>query len=75
MILECRDELMRDVIDHLGEEVETWVPDEEHFRVRAKVADSPTFYSWMFGFVGNIRIIEPYSAVKRYRQMLRKELK
>jgi len=43
--------------------------------VRAKVADSPTFYSWMFGFVGDIRIVEPAMAVKTYRKMLRKGLK
>ena len=75
VVLECRNERMRDVIDRFGEEVETWVSDEEHFRVRAQVADSPTFYSWVFGFVGDIRIVEPDSAVKRYRQMLRKGLK
>ena len=72
VVLECRNELMRNVIDHFGEEVETWVSDEDHFCVRAQVADSPTFYSWVFGFGGDIRIIEPDSATKRYRQMLRK---
>ena len=66
---------MRDVIDHFGEEVEIWVSDEAHFRVRAQVADSPTFYSWVFGFVGDIRILEPATAVKTYRKMLYKGLK
>ena len=75
VVLECRNERMRDVIDHFGEDVETWVSDEEHFRVRARVANSPTFYSWVFGFVGDIRIIEPEAAVKRYKQMLRSGLK
>ena len=75
VVLECRNERMRDVIDRFGEEVETWISDEEHFHVRAKVADSPTFYSWVFGFVGDIRILEPDVAVKHYRQMLRKGLK
>ena len=85
-VLECRNERMRDVIDHFGEEVETWVAGDEHFRVRAQVADSPTFYraqvadsptfySWVFGFVGDIRIVEPAAAVKTYRRMLYKGLK
>ena len=74
-VLECRNERMRDVIDHFGEEVETWVSDEAHFCARVRVADSPTFYSWVFGFVGDIRIVEPDAAVKRYQQMLRKGLK
>ncbi len=75
VVLACRNERMRDVVDHFGEEVETWVLDENNFCVRAQVADSPTFYSWVFGFVGDIRIVEPATAVKRYRQMLRKGLK
>jgi hypothetical protein len=29
----------------------------------------------VFGFVGDIRIIEPEAAVKRYKQMLRSGLK
>lgn len=74
VVLECNNERMRDVIDHFGEEVETWIADENHFCVRAKVADSPTFYSWMFGFVGNIRIVEPATVLKKYRKMLRKGL-
>ena len=75
VVLECTNERMRNVIDHFGEEVETWISDEEHFYVRAQVADSPTFYSWAFGFVGEIRIVEPVSVVKKYRKMLRKGLK
>ena len=75
VVLECRNERMRDVIDHFGEDVETWVSDEAHFLVRAQVADSPTFYSWVFGFVGDIRILEPATAVKTYRRMLYKGLK
>ena len=75
VIMECRNERMRNVIDHFGEEVETWISDEEHFCVRAQVADSPTFYSWMFGFVGDIRIVEPATVLKKYRKMLRTGLK
>ena len=75
VVLECKNERMRNVIDHFGEEVETWISDEEHFCVRAQVADSPTFYSWAFGFVGEIRIVEPVAVVKKYRKMLRKGLK
>lgn len=74
VVLKCKNERMRDVIDHFGEEVETWITDDDHFCVRAKVTDSPTFYSWMFGFVGDIRIVEPSTVVKKYRKMLRKGL-
>ena len=74
VVLECVNERMRDVIDHFGEDVTTWVIDDRHFRVRAQVADSPTFYSWMFGFVGDICIVEPESAITQYVGMLVKGL-
>ena len=75
VVLECKNERMRNVIDHFGEDVETWIADDDHFRVRVQVADSPTFYSWVFGFVGDIRIVEPAIVVKKYRKMLHKGLK
>ena len=77
VVLECRNERMRDMIDHFGEDVdvETWVSDDGHFCMRARVADSPTFYSWMFGIVEDIRIVEPDVALNCYRRMLRKGLK
>ncbi len=75
VVLECKNERMRNVIDHFGEDVETWIADDDHFRVRVQVADSPTFYSWVFGFVGDIRIVEPAMVVKSYRKMLHKGLR
>lgn len=75
VVMACLNERMRNVIDCFGEDVETWVLDEEHFCVRTQVADSPTFYSWVFGFGGDIRILEPRLAVKKYRKMLRKGLR
>ena len=75
VVLECKNERMRNVIDHFGEDVETWIADDDHFRVRVQVANSPTFYSWVFGFVGDIRIVEPAIVVKKYRKMLHKGLK
>ena len=70
VILECKNERMRSVIDHFGEDVETWIADDEHFRVRVHVADSPTFYSWIFGFVGDIRIVGPEAVANKYQDML-----
>ena len=62
-------------MNYFGEDVETWIADDDHFRARVQVADSPTFYSWVFGFVGEIRIVEPAIVIKRYRKMLHKGLK
>ena len=68
--LECRNELMKYVIDRFGESTETEPAGEETFVCYADVRLSPTFYGWVFGFKGGIRILEPEEAVKEMREML-----
>lgn len=64
--LECRDELMRYVIDRFGESVETERATEDTFYAYPEVALSPNFYSWLFRFAGDIRILEPERARREY---------
>ena len=75
VVLKCENDMMRYIVDQFGENAETWKSSEDTFCARVNVADSPTFYSWVFGFVGDIRILEPATAVKTYRRMLYKGLK
>ena len=71
VILECRDDMMKYIIDQFGEEVETWKVSEDTFRVKVSVADSPTFYGWVFPFEGKIQIAEPEEIREKYRQMVK----
>ena len=71
VILECRDDMMKYIIDQFGEEVETWKVSEDTFRVKVSVADSPTFYGWVFPFEGKIRIAEPEEIREKYRSMVK----
>lgn len=73
--LECRNELMKYVIDRFGESVETEPAGEETFICYADVRLSPTFYGWVFGFKGGIRIIEPEEAVKEIIDMSNKMIR
>ena len=61
--LECKNELMKYVIDRFGEDVETKPKDEHHFVATVSVSLSPNFYAWVFRFAGNIKILSPKKAV------------
>lgn len=67
--LECRNELMKYVIDRFGMSVETEPSNGETFICYADVRLSPTFYGWVFGFKGGIKILEPEEAVKELKEM------
>lgn len=67
--LECRNDLMKYVIDRFGMKFETERATDETTYCYVDVCLSPTFYGWVFGFKGNIRILEPKEAVDEMRDM------
>ena len=71
VVLECRDDMMKYIIDQFGDDVETWKVSEDTFRAKVSVADSPTFYGWVFPFEGKIRIAEPEEIREKYRSMVK----
>ena len=70
----CENDLMKYLIDQFGMEVDTQVVDEEHFQAKVDVYPSPTFYRWVFGWGGRMKILEPQRVRKEYRRMARKAL-
>ena len=69
--LECSEDMMKYIIDRFGEDVETWRVTEDTFRAKVSVADSPTFYGWVFPFEGKIRIVGPDEIRDKYRAMIK----
>lgn len=67
--LECKNELMKYVIDRFGEDVETRPKDEDHFIATVKVSLSPNFYAWVFRFGGGMRILSPKKAINKINEM------
>ena len=61
--LECRNDLMKYVIDRFGMKFDTEPATEDTTYCFVDVCLSPTFYGWVFGFGGDIRILEPSEAV------------
>ena len=70
----CHVSTMKHIIDHFGMDVETEPIDEEHFRADILVCTSSTFYRWIFGFNGKMRILGPELVKTAYQEMLRKAL-
>ena len=68
--LKCENALMKTIIDRFGESVHTKIADEEHFYAKVNIMASKTFYGWLFGMDGAIKITAPAEAVDEYRKML-----
>lgn len=71
VVLECNNDMMKYVIDQFGEDVETWKASDSAFCAKVYVADSPTFYGWVFPFEGKIRISGPDEIRDKYQAMVR----
>ena len=67
--LERRNELMKYVVDRFGVSLETEPSNGETFICYADVRLSPTFYGWVFGFKGGMKILEPGEAVEELKEM------
>lgn len=75
--LKCKKELMRVIVDRFGLDIETKPmrgKDKDFFKATAKVYPSPNFYSWVFRFHGDIKIVSPPTMVEEYQSMLKKAL-
>ena len=71
----CENRLMQNIIDRFGEDVDTDIEDEGHFRAVVQVKPTRTFFAWVFGFCGSIRIAEPQSVKASYEHLLTESLK
>ena len=71
VVLECRNDMMKYIVDQFGEDVETWPASEKTFFAKVSVADSPTFYGWVFPFEGKVKIAKPQEIRDKYMAMVR----
>ena len=70
----CHSSVMRYLIDNFGTDFEYEVIDDDHFKATVNACTSSTFYRWVFGFIGKIRILAPQNVLAEYKDMLRKAL-
>lgn len=64
--------LVNVVIDRYGRDIIIEKADENSFIVRIPVAVSSTFFSWIFQFGDNVKILSPEGVVKKYTENLNK---
>lgn len=70
----CHSSVMKYLIDNFGTDFRSKIVDDDHFTADVNVCTSTTFYRWVFGFNGKIRILGPQPVVSEYREMLQKAL-
>ena len=63
---------MKGLIDQFGTTARIKAIDENIYQAKVKVCTSPTFYRWIFGWGGKIRIIGPENIKEEYGNMLNK---
>lgn len=72
--LVCHVSVMKYLIDKFGADFAATAVDDAHFKATIRVCASSTFYRWVFGFNGNIKIAGPQPVSDAYRNMLQTAL-
>ena len=71
----CQNQYMQSVIDRFGENIHTEIFDAENFLAWITVRPSKTFFSWVFQFLGEIKLLGPEPVRLEYEKLLRTVLK
>lgn len=70
--LKCDADMMKSVIDRFGPDVSTHTAKDGRFFADVRASVSPTFFGWVFGFGGKIRIVQPKNIVDDYLKAAKK---
>ncbi|MGM9929318.1 MAG: helix-turn-helix transcriptional regulator [Bacillus sp. (in: firmicutes)] len=74
VLLHCDVCAMKAILDNFGLDVDTTPIDNQSFEAKVMVCTSPTFYRWVFGFGGKIKIVGPKNVLEKYKQLLMEAL-
>lgn len=70
VVLRCKNELLRVLIDRFGDDAVLIADQEGSFRAVVKVVVSPQFFGWLVGLEGGVEVLEP----EHVRHQLKKTL-
>ena len=65
---------MKGLIDNFGSRCGAKAIDKNHYQATVKVVPSPTFFRWVFGWNGAMKIVGPEEVREEYREMVRRAL-
>ena len=68
----CKNDVMDAILDKFGKDVTTYAYDMENFRAEVDVVPSSVFYSWVFGFGGDVLINGPANVKEEYKQLVQR---
>lgn len=68
--LVCSNDVMDAIMDKFGKDVTTYAYDMENFRAEVDVVISNVFFSWVFGFGGQVVINGPADVKEQYKEMV-----
>ena len=66
----CSNDVMDAIIDKFGKDVHVLANDMKSFRAIISTATGPVFYSWIFGFGGNVSIKAPEDVKEEYAKLV-----
>ncbi len=72
--LQCSMEILDQVIDQFGEQIELKNKTKKQFTVTVPVSLSTTFYAWVFQYVGKMKITSPEYVKEEYQEYLREAM-
>ena len=67
----CDNSIMDTIIDKFGEDVKTYAYSLSTFKAEVEVATSHVFYSCVFGFRGQVKILGPEKVKNEYAEMVK----
>lgn len=66
----CDADIRYNIYDKFGNSVKTEKVDDKHFKVSVNTNVSPTFFGWVLGFGGKIKITGPTEVIEDYKNNL-----
>ena len=70
VVIQSKNQYMQSVIDRFGEYIRSEILDSDNFLAWIMVHPSRTFFSWVFQFQGEIKIVGPAKVRREYENML-----
>ena len=69
--LRCKPEVIGQVIDQFGDDIRICKTQDERLDITVTVHISPTFFGWLFQYVGEMTLIAPDSVCQKYVVMMK----
>ena len=70
VILQGEQVTMKGLLDQFGKSARIKAIDDNIFQAKVKVSTSPTFYRWVFGWEGKMKIVGPENVVEESQKSM-----